>query len=86
MSEVGRKLKKARAALGLSLEEAAKRAKLAPEHLSEVEEGYPKPDGGRRMGPTLVKLERIGTVYGMRVNLEPTAGNGPKGAPRRTRG
>lgn len=71
VSEIGRKLREAREACGLSLGEAASKADLSKEHLKEVEDGFPKPGGGRRLGPTLLKLERVANVYGLRVDLVP---------------
>jgi transcriptional regulator with XRE-family HTH domain len=67
--EVGRVLQEERALRGLSLEEAASRANLSPDHLREVEEGYPKGQGGVAHGATLAKLERVANVYGLRVGL-----------------
>ena len=69
VSEIGRALREERELHGLSLEEAALRANLSPEHLREVEEGFPKPEGGAVHGPTLSKLERVANVYGLRVGL-----------------
>jgi transcriptional regulator with XRE-family HTH domain len=69
VGEVGALLREERALRGLSLDEAARRANLSPEHLREVEEGYPKPDGGRTQGPTLAKLERVASIYGLHVGL-----------------
>jgi transcriptional regulator with XRE-family HTH domain len=68
-AEIGRLLKEERTLRGLSLEDAAQRADLDPEHLREVEEGYPDTDSDSRRGPTLLKLERVANVYGLRVAL-----------------
>lgn len=67
--EVGLRLKDERERSGLSLEQAAMKANLSPEHLREVEEGFPETDNARRRGPTLSKLERVANVYGLRVGL-----------------
>jgi transcriptional regulator with XRE-family HTH domain len=67
--EVGRVLKDERALRGWSLEEAAARANLSPQHLQEVEDGFPKTHGGVSRGPTLAKLERVSSIYGLRVGL-----------------
>jgi transcriptional regulator with XRE-family HTH domain len=67
--KVGQRLKEAREVRGLSLEEAAALASLSPKHLKEMEDGYPKPGGGRVQGPTLSKLERVANVYGLHVEL-----------------
>ena len=71
ISEVGRRLRRERKRRGLSLDSAARLAKLPREHLREVEKGFPRPDGVRRLGPTLSKLERIANVYGLTVTLTP---------------
>ena len=70
VTTIGKKLKQAREERQLTLEEAAKLALLSPEHLDEMEKGFEKPGGGRRQGPTLVKLERVANVYGLSVRLE----------------
>jgi len=67
--QVGSVLKGERERRGWSLDEAAALANLSPEHLKEVEDGFPKPGGGRRQGPTLIKLERIANVYGLTIRL-----------------
>ena len=67
---IGKRLKKAREEKHLTLDEAAKLALLSPEHLDEMEKGFEKPEGGRKQGPTLVKLERVANVYGVSVRLE----------------
>jgi transcriptional regulator with XRE-family HTH domain len=67
--EVGRMLREERSLRGWSLDEAASRAKLPPEHLQDVEEGYPKAHGGVTHGTTLAKLERVANIYGLRVGL-----------------
>ena len=67
---VGLRLQEERARRGLTLDEAAKRASLSPEHLREVEEGFPDTPADMRRGPTLSKLERIANVYGLSVHLE----------------
>jgi transcriptional regulator with XRE-family HTH domain len=69
ITEIGILLRNARVARGLALEEAARSADVPPEHLKELEAGYPKPHGGRRLGPTLSKLERVANVYGLSVDL-----------------
>lgn len=69
ITKVGKRLRRERKRQKLSLDQAANLANLPPEHLREVEKGYPKPDGGRRLGPTLAKVERIANVYGLRVSL-----------------
>jgi transcriptional regulator with XRE-family HTH domain len=66
---IGKELKRARKRKGLSLDDAAALANISGEHLREVEKGYPKSNGERRLGPTLSKLERIASVYGLRVSL-----------------
>jgi transcriptional regulator with XRE-family HTH domain len=67
--DFGRQLREAREEHQLTLEEAARRADLPPEHLRDVGEGYPKLHGGRTHGPTLAKLERVANVYGLSVRL-----------------
>jgi transcriptional regulator with XRE-family HTH domain len=67
--KVGRTLEEARLAKGLSLETAAALANLPPEHLRELEEGYPKQGSERTLGPTLTKLKRVANVYGLHVEL-----------------
>jgi transcriptional regulator with XRE-family HTH domain len=69
ISEIGKRLKRERKKQGLSLDSAAKLAGISSEHLRQVEKGFPKPDGGRRLGPTLSKLDRIANVYGLTVRL-----------------
>jgi transcriptional regulator with XRE-family HTH domain len=69
IAKVGKRLKRERKRQGLSLDDAAMLANISPEHLREVEKGYPRPDGVRRLGPTLAKVERIANVYGLRVSL-----------------
>jgi transcriptional regulator with XRE-family HTH domain len=69
ITRVGKRLRRERKRRGFKLEQAAKLANISPEHLREVEKGFPKPDGGRRLGPTLSKLERIANVCGLTVSL-----------------
>jgi transcriptional regulator with XRE-family HTH domain len=69
ITTIGKQLRRARKTRGLSLDAAAALANLSREQLREVEKGYPKNDGGRRLGPTLSKLERIANVYGLTVRL-----------------
>ena len=69
ITRVGKRLRRERKRQGLSLDEAARLANLPPEHLREVEKGYPKPQGVRRLGPTLSTLDRIAKIYGLRVSL-----------------
>ena len=69
ITAIGKELKRARKRHGLSLDAAAALASISRDHLREVEKGYPKSNGGRRLGPTLSKLERIASVYGLRVSL-----------------
>ena len=78
VSDVGRLLKEARIAAGLTLDDAASRADLSVEHLREVEDGFLKPKGGERRGPSIRKVERIANVYGLTVRFLPlgTAGRG----------
>jgi transcriptional regulator with XRE-family HTH domain len=57
--QVGRKLRDERKRAGLSLEEAARRARLSPDHLLEMEEGYVRDQKRAIRGPTLAKLERV---------------------------
>jgi len=68
--EFGRILEVERTRRGWSLSYAASVADLPPVHLLDVEQGYPEPGGGRRLGPRLLKLERIANVYGLSVKLE----------------
>jgi transcriptional regulator with XRE-family HTH domain len=69
ITKVGKRLRRERKRQGLSLDEAAKLANLPLKHLREVEKGYPRPQGVRRLGPTLSTLNRIANVYGLRVSL-----------------
>jgi transcriptional regulator with XRE-family HTH domain len=69
ITRVGKALRRERRRRGLSLDDAAKLADLSPQDLRRVEKGYPRPDGGRRLGPTLSKLERIANVYGLKVSV-----------------
>jgi transcriptional regulator with XRE-family HTH domain len=69
IAEIGKALKRARKRHGLSLDKAAELANLSAEQLREVEKGFPRPDGGRRLGPSLAKVQRIAGVYGLRVSL-----------------
>ena len=69
IAALGRELKRARKRQGLSLDAAAALANISGEHLREVEKGYPKSNGERRLGPTLSKLDRIASIYGLRVSL-----------------
>ncbi len=72
---IGKELRRARKRQGLSLDAAAALANLSREHLREVEKGYPKSNGERRLGPTLSKLDRIASIYGLRVSLtQPKSG------------
>jgi len=69
ITAIGKELKRARKRQGLTRDAAAALANISGEHLREVEQGYRKNNGERRLGPTLSKLERIASVYGLRVSL-----------------
>jgi len=69
ITNIGKALRREPKRRELSLDAAAALANLSREHLREVEKGYPKSNGERRLGPTLSKLERIANVYGLRVAL-----------------
>jgi transcriptional regulator with XRE-family HTH domain len=69
IAEIGKALKRARKRQGLSLDNAAKLANLSPQQLREVEKGFPRPNGGRRVGPTLAKVHRIANIYGLNLSL-----------------
>jgi hypothetical protein len=69
IANIGKALKRARKRQGLSLDNAGKLASLSPEQLREVEKGFPRPSGVRRVGPTLAKVQRIAAVYGLNLSL-----------------
>jgi transcriptional regulator with XRE-family HTH domain len=69
ITAIGKELKRARKRQGLSRLAAAALANISPDDLREVETGYQKRNGERRLGPTLSKLERIASVYGLKVSL-----------------